>query len=498
MSDLEDVISSLSVTSKSQPILPPEHVIEFISKLSHPLLEPYELLSHAPTGHALEELTWLAVAKAAVQTLGLILKSFLDQNLLLSDEIFYWDSVLGSYWYTGVYTIQTSPFRIWHRLMKARPGRTDRCAEARFLTPVSFKWEKFYDSIKRCYLTGNLHALRARILSPFVTAKFDMRRKREKLKTMKDSNANGIGLLMKQCFPIQINDDSHHGTKCRSDGHWRNMVCRSVVLMEKLLQNLPSDSDIPDFGEGILSTANKEIMPFQTQVGDMCTSQAPERVAERLHNTVLNLLPAYNTHSLTNVKNFGRPPLLVRYWLPWTAGLLTASTSLRILVNRRHELIQWIANVGETTIEFWSNWVIDPTRRLIGTIKHDEKSEIALMSKNSLEADRASLERMVVDFILDRGEPKHGDSSLDINSIANKVREGDLTPVLRAYEKDLRTPFVGTLRGDLVRALLIQIQKTKVDVEIAIGGIDALLKSQELVFGYAISLTQCDRNANTS
>jgi nuclear-control-of-ATPase protein 2 len=68
-------------------------------------------------------------------------------------------------------------------------------------------------------------------------------------------------------------------------------------------------------------------------------------------------------------------------------------------------------------------------------------------------------------------------------AIANAVKEGDLTPVLRAYERDLRSPFVGTVRGDLVRALLIQIQKTKVDVEIAISGINSLLKSQELVFG---------------
>jgi hypothetical protein len=43
---------------------------------------------------------------------------------------------------------------------------------------------------------------------------------------------------------------------------------------------------------------------------------------------------------------------------------------------------------------------------------------------------------------------------------------------------------MGTVRGDLVRALLIQIQKTKVDVEVAISGIDTLLKSQELVFGW--------------
>ena len=43
---------------------------------------------------------------------------------------------------------------------------------------------------------------------------------------------------------------------------------------------------------------------------------------------------------------------------------------------------------------------------------------------------------------------------------------------------------MGTIRGDLIRALLIQVQKTKVDVELAVSGIDALLKSQELVFGY--------------
>ena len=43
---------------------------------------------------------------------------------------------------------------------------------------------------------------------------------------------------------------------------------------------------------------------------------------------------------------------------------------------------------------------------------------------------------------------------------------------------------MGTVRGNLIRALLIQIQKTKVDIEVAMGGIDALLKSQELVFGF--------------
>jgi nuclear-control-of-ATPase protein 2 len=108
------------------------------------------------------------------------------------------------------------------------------------------------------------------------------------------------------------------------------------------------------------------------------------------------------------------------------------------------------------------------------------------MSKNSLLADRASLERMVVDFVQDRPDLHEGVA--DTTAIVNSVKEGDLTPVLKAYERDLRSPLVGTVRGDLIRALLIQIQKTKVDVEIAISGIDALLKSQELVFGYVIPI----------
>ena len=106
------------------------------------------------------------------------------------------------------------------------------------------------------------------------------------------------------------------------------------------------------------------------------------------------------------------------------------------------------------------------------------------MSKDSLKADRASLERMVVDFAVDHpNETGVTYTEQEIAGIRARVKEGDLTPVLRAYERDLQKPFMGTVRGDLIRALLIQIQKTKVDVEVAIGGIDSLLKSQELLFG---------------
>lgn len=184
---------------------------------------------------------------------------------------------------------------------------------------------------------------------------------------------------------------------------------------------------------------------------------------------------------------YGRPSRLVRYWLPATALLLSSTTILRVFVNRKAEIIAWIRDLGNTTRDFWLNWVVEPTKKVIGTIRHDKESEVAIMSKESLKGDRDSLERMVVDFAVDKPQASMGESSLSdtqISEIKAKVKEGDLTPVLRAYESDLRRPFIGTIRGDLIRTLLIQVQKTKVDVEVALSGIDALLKSQELVFGF--------------
>jgi nuclear-control-of-ATPase protein 2 len=88
---------------------------------------------------------------------------------------------------------------------------------------------------------------------------------------------------------------------------------------------------------------------------------------------------------------------------------------------------------------------------------------------------------MAVDFVSDNASQPL--SSGQIQDIKDMIREGDLTPVLKIYEKDVKNPLLGAMRGRLIRALLIELKKTKVDVEIAMGGIDTMLKSQELLFG---------------
>lgn len=486
IADLTTIIRTLSVTS-SRPLLQQHRLIELLSQARQ--LGPVVNLSIKVSDDYTADLLWLVAAKAAVQTLGLVMDTFLTRTLSLSDGIWYWDEVLGSYWYTGLYTIQMSPWRLCSRAAEIYSTFRRHYGRQEALTTLSIsaRWRKFYDLIRRSVREQSIERAKSRMLSPFAVCRSEARRKRRSLKTMREMHASAVGLLMDECLSFGIEEETiNTGVYSPSSNEWHNTVSKSVLLIEALLQNATNiDIGLNDFEDGVFSTIESDTDILQSYGDDSKSDTRALLVIERLIKILGERLPSHEFSSNKLVREYGRPSPLVRYWLPVSAGLCSLSTILRVLTSHKAELRTWIVEFGATLVDFCRNWVVEPIGKLIGTIRHDEKSEIAIMSKNSLEADRASLERMVVDFVLDHPESIQTTSEfqMDTEIITAKVREGDLTPVLKAYEQDLRQPLRGTVRGNLVRALLIQIQKTKVDVEIAIGGIDALLKSQELVFG---------------
>ena len=89
---------------------------------------------------------------------------------------------------------------------------------------------------------------------------------------------------------------------------------------------------------------------------------------------------------------------------------------------------------------------------------------------------------MVVDFAKDQGIT----SEKELTFIASQVSKGDMSAVLNAYESEIKSPLKNLVTGDLIRALFIQIQKAKVDGELAISALDKLLKSNELNFAVRV------------
>ncbi|KAK8118625.1 nuclear control of ATPase protein [Apiospora kogelbergensis] len=498
--DLLRIIKFLSTTANAstaaQPILPTWQIKSLLAQ-SNLLAEASEETTQYET-----DLEWLLVSKATVQTYGIIMQTLLDQIVPLSDHIWYWDSVLSSPASSSLYMAQTSPMRVWGwsqeiyqdskvrlRRNSGRPtGLFSEQDESTWGNYMSRNWQRFYRIVRESIRERSLADIQRRAKSPFTLSREEARQKQSRLKKLREMTASGLGVLIEEglAFGGNGSDDGKSDIIMSSSQEWKGVVERSVALMDMVLKDvLTLDSGVAAFEDRVFAGVEEDPeLSIEVEDDD---SNRPSVVARRLHWLLKEQLPHHveATHDLVNMH--GRPSRLVRYWLPATVLLFSSSTILRILFNRKREILDWIADLGATVKDFWFNWIVEPTRKVVGTIRHDSNSDIAIMSRDSLKSDRDSLERMVVDFALDRPTSATGASSLSETQVADiraKVQQGDLTPVLRAYEKDLRTPLMGAVRGDLVRTLLIQVQKTKVDVEVAMTGIDTLLRSQELVFGF--------------
>ncbi|KUL88145.1 hypothetical protein ZTR_04167 [Talaromyces verruculosus] len=442
-------------------------------------------------GEAFDERSWFLVAKFTTQSLGTILGLLLEQSSLLGAEIDYWNDVLGSSLYTGHYTIQTAPSRIWEWMWEVISNLKTASARENLtsLNAINRDWKRFYQLVQNNIQHGLLKNTRDTLSSPLTRYRLHMRRNRQALERLKGLNASAIGILLEECLTFASNEPPPDTDQIKFNLERYHGLYKTVLLMENTLRDLSQSLESPkNFEENIFLATDNGFQEKQRSSFEEQSVEASD-VVERLLYVLKDCIPGNLAYNRKYIRKHGRPSTLARYWFPTVITLMSLSTSLRVLTNRKAELVEWISEFGATVIDFWRNWVMQPVDKLIGTIRHDEQSEIAIMSRTSLEADRQSLERMVIDFVSDNSsQGQSGNMQPDVSTITAQVREGDLTPVLKAYERDLRKPFMGTVRGDLVRALLIQIQKTKVDVEIAMGGIDALLKSQELVFGF-IGLT---------
>jgi nuclear-control-of-ATPase protein 2 len=496
------ILRSLSTTTSAQPVLRADNIRDLL--LQTDLVGFSETSNEYPNktqhGHYESELEWLVLGKATVQTYGVILSTFLDQIVPLSEDLWYWEQVLSSHTYSGLYTVQSAPLRTWAWAQDVYQSSRQRFQQFQFQTSSSQaadikdslvdRWHRFYSIVRGSIRERSLADVRTKVFTPVALSRREARSNYKQLQKLRSMTASGMGLLLDEGLSFGVggeDDKSDSYTAENAEHEWKGVLERSVALMDMVLRDVSTLShSVSDFEEKVFAGVEDDPELSAQAAADPVDRTAV--LARRLIDLLEVQIPSHIAVNKKLVRQYGRPPRWVRYWLPGLVLFLSSSTILQILVSRKADIINWLHDLGNTAKDFWFNWVVEPTRKVIGTIRHDANSEIAIMSRDSLQADRDSLERMVVDFATDKPELAVGTTSpltdAQIADIKLKVKEGDVSPVLKAYERDLRKPIMGAISGDLIRALLIQVQKTKVDLEVAMSGIDALLKSQELVFGF--------------
>jgi hypothetical protein len=192
--------------------------------------------------------------------------------------------------------------------------------------------------------------------------------------------------------------------------------------------------------------------------------------------TKLNMLPVL----IRRIKiEYFKPSYLRRNWV----SILLVSTIgswAMIKVFKRRELIYLaIKEFRKAGSQLIKVWIWEPMIRIYETIRYKD-SKLRVMGAESLSSDLDSLERMVLSFAKDSGV----ENPSDLQLIGSRALQGDLKFVLESYEQDLRHPIYSISTGALIRPLLIQIQKAKVDAALALSALDTLLRSNELNFAF--------------
>ncbi|GAA5843721.1 hypothetical protein JCM9279_000118 [Rhodotorula babjevae] len=214
--------------------------------------------------------------------------------------------------------------------------------------------------------------------------------------------------------------------------------------------------------------------------GSTGAPSTPADLAHALSFLVSRTLPAHVAQHRRVARALAPPGALARAWPALVALPLGTVVVSRFVYARRAQLAQYARDAADTVRGFVVDWVVEPVRHILETLRGGEDGVVALLGRESLQSDRDSLERMVVDFARD----EYGLAGAELETLRDRVRAGDLTAVLKAWEKDIKAPIRSAVSGSLIRTLLIQVQKVKVDVALAMDGIEKMLRSQELTFGF--------------
>jgi nuclear-control-of-ATPase protein 2 len=295
------------------------------------------------------------------------------------------------------------------------------------------------------------HAILSTLTLPIELARQECRLKRKGLERVRDERAEVLGSLSEMRLSLQENFDV---TTKRSHDTADLGTERYLPLIDTLQRNLDG------------KPAQLGIRPGSV---------------ERLLDLSIKVLPGHRkkNSSVFAEDGLARPANLVLAWPKLVLGPPLLLYGFKLLYTSRVSLQEVANDVWGTLLGLWQGWLIDPLKDVLKTVRAGGEGSI-IVQKGAVAADLAvskllkftrlssltwflhvqSLERMALSLAKD----KLYYSSAQLKNLSNAVQQGDLTPILRIYEEDIRTPFRSVVTGTLLRSLFIQVQKAKVSV----------------------------------
>ncbi|KAG5238135.1 protein DGS [Salix suchowensis] len=202
-------------------------------------------------------------------------------------------------------------------------------------------------------------------------------------------------------------------------------------------------------------------------------------------NVIYKNLEKLDSYISVMVSKHQKPSKLSQYWIRHTCCVVGLSfCSLWLLRHSRlmgsPDIDNWIREAKDSTISFFNDHVEQPLLsirdELFDTFRKRHKG---VMEVEEVQLTANSLHRMLLDFSEQTKAQKFPEHASD---------QEMLEIVMDRYEKELMHPIQNLLKGELAHALLIQVQKLKLDIETAMLELDQILKANEINFAILAAL----------
>ncbi|CAK0782307.1 hypothetical protein CVIRNUC_005626 [Coccomyxa viridis] len=189
------------------------------------------------------------------------------------------------------------------------------------------------------------------------------------------------------------------------------------------------------------------------------------------------------------------PSKYQRYWVRYTLAGVASLWALRFLyihspLSGSHDLENWGTAATESVVDAYRNRVVAPILQLKDELFQTFRQRRSIVSVAEYETDKASLERMLADFERDFARSSSGEApgaaaapQPGEDQSMTEAEDASLPGMkfmMECYEGELKRPIRNLVNGRLLRTILIQVQKLKLDTEAAMLELDQILRANEL------------------
>ncbi|KAK3829998.1 MAG: ATP synthase regulation protein NCA2-domain-containing protein [Linnemannia gamsii] len=493
LTGLRDAVELLDLRSASIP--PMERALAAIEK-AETLLSSSSRADSQSRGE-LTKLQHLFLAKATAVVYLNLLNIILNATLPLANEMDYWQSLADSSSWRLLYILQTSPYRFFS-LTRSVVSTTKEHIDSLIATSEeSERANHILQLIKYFPTFLNKHLIAQPVSFP-LAIHYEITHHRKQLQRIREYQAECLGLLAEQGLnldPEHLEDSiapsessssivSARGANdiAQAQVFVQEQISKTVCLMEGVLDKASKDTrHLTDPQQQKVSS--KRATRSLTMLGNLqgISNLNNDELLIHLKHLIKVQIPRYVDETENQARQFHRPSWLTRIWIPALLGYFGLKYGVQYISEHRADLDEMLEEAWDTAKRFVTDWVWEPSVRIMNIIRHsDDQGSLQMLGNESLKSDIASLERMVLAF----GKDNYNLGAEELEVLSKAVHNGDISVIMRAYENELKTPLKGAVAGHLVQTLLIQIQKTKVDVEVAMAALDKLLKANELNFAF--------------